>query len=334
MFIGRTVPLLKKEVVSVHSKCSSFLCPHHFSFVSSHSTPHFFSSLNFSSAAAQAQVDLKVYKNPSVLENVDITKPGTAWYFMQKHYADSKAIRHSDFLRLLKAVRPSHPSDGKLVITALRDMKRCNRFICTPEIADASVKAIMKSVSPPIDSSSSDNTKNEYDHHIHTTITDPKYQRQAACTVFNAFLDTQTGLYTSLPTKQLEICLSLLLQGIKYGENNNDEQFESKDIASMVFQTMERLIHRASNPTRHMKKRERRAYLLRRKCCEGPSPKCIDLSVNIILSLRNGDEEQDSKCLNMVNDLIHMYSTKKHLGSVMESTLDRLRVLQKQDQNE
>lgn len=327
---GRHAASLKRVVSPRLSSCWCSFGPLP---LSSHST---FSFSSLSNSTAQDHVNLKVYKNPSVLEHVDISKPGTAWHLLQKHYADSKAVRHSDFLRLLETVRPSHPSDGALVITALKDMMRCNRFICTSEIAEASVKAILKSVSPPLDSSSSsDTTGTDRNNHIHATITNPKFQIQGACTVFNAFLDTRTGLYTSLPTQQLEICLSLLLQGIKDNkDNNNNEDVDSNDIASIVFQTMEVLIQRASNPTRHMKKREKRSYLLRRKCSEGPSPQCIDWSVDIILSMRNGDEDYDAKSLKMAKDLIQKYSTQKHLGSVMESTLDRLRVLQKQDQNE
>jgi hypothetical protein len=304
-FVG-CVPLkgtvaVKTELLSGHS--------------SSNAT--FFAS-SFSSTAQTHHVDLKVYKNPSVLENVDISKPGTVWHLLQKHYKDSKSIRHSDFLKLLQAVRPSHPSDGRLVITALKDMKRCNRFICTPELAFLSVNAIIKSVSPPLHSS-----ERHVDDDIHTTVTDAKFQIQAACTVMNAFLDKQTGLYTSLSTQQLEMCLNLLHKGIK-GVSKEVVQ-EDTNVASMVFQTIEILINRASNPTRHMKKRAKRSYLLHRKCSEGPSPKCIDLSVNLILSMANGNDDHDAKCMKMAEDLIHMYSMQKHLGSIMQSTLDILR---------
>merc|ERR1712127_436275 len=83
------------------------------------------------------------------------------------------------------------------------------------------------------------------------------------------------------------------------------------------------LINRASNPTRSMKKRAKRKYLRELRCCEGPSPKTLDLAVRICVSTNNtqNDSSVTEVGIQTAKKLLQLYADRPFLGSAMEGTV-------------
>ena len=210
---------------------------------------------------------------------------GQAWSVLNKHLAGGEQIRHEDFVSLCTAARAQHPKDAKLLIKILKDLKRCNRFILTKELAKLSVENMFRSLS-------SEGNLNDT----------PIFKARCGLVIGEAFANQNTGLYVSLDTDVLEErVLEPLYNGllglqeeldIMRSSNDDEEEYEKKEetakelvtkgmnLSKQMFDT---LLTRAAVPTKDMKKRAKRKYLRYSRCSSGPTPTAIDLMVRICL---------------------------------------------------
>jgi len=232
---------------------------------------------------------------------------GQAWYVLQNHIAGGFQIRHEDVTALCNSVQPQSPKDSKLVQKVLLDLKRCNRFILSKELAGVSAKAMARGLLPSggVDEAT------------------PYYKVQCGLFIGNAFLNKNTGLYVSLDTDVLvDTALNTLYSGLdglrkedneKYEEQRKELLAEGRAISKTIFRY---LLTRASTPTRNMKKRAKRKYLKCVRCCSGPSPQSIDVLVRICLL----EEEELQKGLNAAFYIMNTYGKNAFLGKAMDET--------------
>mmetsp|Transcript_25011 Transcript_25011/g.30767 ORF Transcript_25011/g.30767 Transcript_25011/m.30767 type:complete len:416 (+) Transcript_25011:187-1434(+) len=268
----------------------------------------------------------------SILETTASTStstltPGQSWSILQKHLAGGNQIRHSDFVMLCQTSRPKYPKDAKVLVTALVDLKRCNRFIASKECAEAAMKGMYRSLLPDTNTGSDGNG----DGDDAVVEAEAEYKVKAGLFLGKAFTNENTGLYVSAQTELLdELVMKPILDGLTSLIHLNDDNDEGKELKMEAQKVTQDIIHtlfkRASNPTRDMKKRAKRKYLKYKRCSGGPTQETIDYAVKIVLQCAGADADEDSENdggvsgVKVAKRILQKYEQKSFLGTALEST--------------
>ncbi len=165
---------------------------------------------------------------------------------------------------------------------------------------------------------------------------DGEFWIKAGIFLGNVFIDENSGLYVAAEAKVVhEMVLRTLYKGLESSSSSSSSVdtalvAEAADVTKSIIDT---LLLRASNPTRDMKKRKKRAYLKYLKDSSGPTPDIIHTAVQICLKQQQqqsedddgGEEETDMKKglglgLSQAKDMLEMYADRPYLGSAMEET--------------
>jgi hypothetical protein len=226
---------------------------------------------------------------PSALEQADLEEvtPGHAIYVLQRHASEAngkKLIRQSDFVRLCESSRPGKMKDAKVIATALKEFKRCNRFVLQMVGSRAAVEGMLHSMTPT------------------WKVQDGKPRVRAALFVAEQILDETTGLYFAVETVTVDKVLDELYKGLLEMQDNRmkvsigkdvdeiDEGEESstdvklvKDALRLTEGVLKLLIKRKSRPEWDMKKRAKRQYLKRLQIGGGPYRTTLQLATKISL---------------------------------------------------
>lgn len=254
---------------------------------------------NFSSMSA-ATVDAKIgdgedestitpARPPSALEQANLVEvtPGHAIYVLQRYASEAngyKLIRQSDFVRLCESSRPGKMKDAKVIATALKEFKRCNRFVLQMVGSRAAVEGMLLSMTPT------------------WKVQDGKPRVRAALFVAEQILDETTGLYFAVETVTVDKVLEELYKGLLEMQDNRikvsigkdvdaiEEEDESstdmklvKDALRLTEGMLKLLIKRKSRPEWDMKKRAKRQYLKRLQIGGGPYRTTLQLATKISL---------------------------------------------------
>ena len=228
-------------------------------------------------------------RSPSALEqaNLEEVTPGHAIYILQRHAAlanGKKLIRQSDFVRLCESSRPGKMKDAKVIATALKEFKRCNRFVLQTVGSRAAVEGMLRSMTPT------------------WKFQDGKPRVRAALFVAGQIVDETTGLYFAVETLTVDKVLEELYNGlIKMQDNNmkviidkvDDEAEEgeetssdfklAKDALRLTEGMIKLLIKRKSRPEWDMNKRSKSQYLKRLQIGSGPYRSTLQLATKISL---------------------------------------------------
>jgi len=254
-------------------------------------------------------------KKPSVLTSLPVNfSAGQALSLLQIYYKNGKLIRFQDLTDLCKACRSGMYKDARVVRTVLMDIKRCNQFIIQKDHADLAMRSMLKSLLKQ---------NNEVSDQIRVGLW-----------IGKEFCNESTGLYVSAPTAVVEdVVLDTLwnsglnsLDPISKNEtkemtdnssidDNEDHNVDFLKVTTITKNVIDVLLTRASNPTKDMKKRAKRKYLKYLKCCEGPTPKSIDLAVKICTSFDTKDGIQKAR------DIVDIYGNKAFLGRAHDETI-------------
>lgn len=226
---------------------------------------------------------------PSALElaNLEEVTPGHAIYVLQRFAAEAngkKLIRQSDFVRLCESSRPGKMKDAKVIATALKEFKRCNRFVLQIVGSRAAVEGMLRSMTPT------------------WKVQDGKPRVRAALFVAEQILDETTGLYFAVETVTVDKVLEELYKGLLEMQDNNmkvsiekvgDETEEGeessadvklvKDSLRATEGMLKLLIKRKSRPEWDMKKRAKSQYLKRLQIGSGPYRTTLQLATKLSL---------------------------------------------------
>lgn len=254
---------------------------------------------NFSSMSA-ATVDAKSgdgedestitpARPPSALEQANLVEvtPGHAIYVLQRYASEAngyKLIRQSDFVRLCESSRPGKMKDAKVIATALKEFKRCNRFVLQMVGSRAAVEGMLLSMTPT------------------WKVQDGKPRVRAALFVAEQILDETTGLYFAVETVTVDKVLEELYKGllemqdnrinvsigkdvdaIEEGDESSTDMKLVKDALRLTEGILKLLIKRKSRPEWDMKKRAKRQYLKRLQIGGGPYRTTLQLATKISL---------------------------------------------------
>lgn len=226
---------------------------------------------------------------PSALEQANLVEvtPGHAIYVLQRYASEAngyKLIRQSDFVRLCESSRPGKMKDAKVIATALKEFKRCNRFVLQMVGSRAAVEGMLLSMTPT------------------WKVQDGKPRVRAALFVAEQILDETTGLYFAVETVTVDKVLEELYKGLLEMQDNRikvsigkdvdaiEEEDESstdmklvKDALRLTEGMLKLLIKRKSRPEWDMKKRAKRQYLKRLQIGGGPYRTTLQLATKISL---------------------------------------------------
>ena len=239
-------------------------------------------------------------KAPSVLQSLpDGYTPGLALSVLQTSSAGGKFIRLTDFRDLALAARAGHHKDAGVILTALKDFKRCNSFSVDTRGTRVAMQGMVRALTP---------------------LENKDYGSPSAMDMVNAnlfvldaFMDTKTGLYYAAKTEYVEIHMKQLLDAVKEAKlklpagfneeakdsqaeeevsdetQGDDDDSESTALAICVLHTtrdaMAALIKRGIHPERQMTKRKARKYLKQLRIDDGPAPSTVHVGVEICLEL-------------------------------------------------
>ncbi|KAL3800607.1 hypothetical protein ACHAW5_001075 [Stephanodiscus triporus] len=236
---------------------------------------------------------------PSALElaNLEEVTPGHAIYVLQRFASEAngkKLIRQSDFVRLCESSRPGKMKDAKVIATALKEFKRCNRFVLQIVGSRAAVEGMLRSMKPT------------------WKVQDGKPRVRAALFVAEQILDETTGLYFAVETVTVDKVLEELYKGLLEMQDNNmkvriekvgDETAEGEEISADVKLVkdslrategmLKLLIKRKSRPEWDMKKRAKSHYLKRLQIGSGPYRTTLQLATKISLLIGGSSVAQE-----------------------------------------
>lgn len=245
----------------------------------------YFSSMSTATAEGTTTPE----RSPSALEqaNLEEITPGHAIYILQRHAAlanGKKLIRQSDFVRLCESSRPGKMKDAKVIATALKEFKRCNRFVLQTVGSRAAVEGMLRSMTPT------------------WKVQDGKPRVRAALFVAGQILDETTGLYFAVETLTVDKVLEELYNGLiemqgnnmkvvidevddeaKEGEETSSDIKLAKDALRLTEGMMKLLIKRKSRPEWDMNKRSKSQYLKRLQIGSGPYRSTLQLATKISL---------------------------------------------------
>jgi hypothetical protein len=215
--------------------------------------------------------------------------PGHAIRILQIHGAGGhQLIRSADFLRLCNSSRPGKKRDAKVISTALKEFKRCNKFVLNKDGGRLALEGMMRSMMP--------NYKIVYGM--------PKIE--AASYALRQILDERTGLYFTVETSTVDGILEKMKEGLDEmvgrglnirvdmsadeaeGEGNDTSELsdDEKALKSALEATdgiIKLLIKRRTGVD--MKKRALRNYMKFLKVKTGPWVTTMSLATQISLAI-------------------------------------------------
>ena len=259
-----------------------------------------------------------ITKAPSILTTLpENFTCGQGWSALQINLAGKKSVRLNDFSEICRAARPSCPKDAAVIRTALKDLKRCNHFTITTEVAEISLNAMRRALLKEGEG-------------LETPTGSPEHLVKCGVFVGDAFTDVSSGLYVAAEAEVVyNVVLKTLLEGVEglqgleaadTDESDSDSEGEDEEsllavAANSAKHTIDSLLLRSSNPTRDMKKRKKRSYLMKLRCSSGPTPQMIDTAVQICL--KHDDSE---KGVAMAKDILEAYKERAYLGTTLKDT--------------
>lgn len=230
-----------------------------------------------------------IQRPPSALEQATLEEitPGHAIFVLQKFASEAngnKLIRQSDFVTLCESARPGKMRDAKVIATAMKEFKRCNRFVLQSVGSKAAVDGILRSMTPT------------------WKVQDGKPRVRAALFAAEQIVDETTGLYFAVETATVDKVLEELHKGLLEMQENrmkvtidniDDETVEGEDISTdvklakdalrLTGDMINQLIKRRSRPERDMNKRRKNLYLKRLQIGGGPRRSTLQLGTKISL---------------------------------------------------
>ena len=254
---------------------------------------HYFST----PAAAQENTESR---RPSALTQANLPQitPGHAIRVLQIHAAKGRQlIRQSDFHELCQSSRPGKKRDAKVIRQALRDFKRCNKYILSELGARLALEGMMRAMIP-------------FNHKIVYG-----YPKVEAAGYALSQITEEMGLYYCTEIDVVDQILEKFKEGldemIERGTNvrvdmmsddsqadeeetNNEVQFSEyelndrkrlKSALKSAESAIQLLIKRRYRPENDMKKRAKRKYLKHLKTNEGPQVSTMTLATQISLAI-------------------------------------------------
>ena len=229
-----------------------------------------------------------IQRPPSALEQATLEEitPGHAIFVLQKFASEAngnKLIRQSDFVTLCESARPGKMRDAKVIATAMKEFKRCNRFVLQSVGSKAAVDGILRSMTPT------------------WKVQDGKPRVRAALFAAEQIVDETTGLYFAVETATVDKVLEELHKGLlemqenrmKVTIDNIDDETVGEDIRTdvklakdalrLTGDMINQLIKRRSRPERDMNKRRKNLYLKRLQIGGGPRRSTLQLGTKISL---------------------------------------------------
>ena len=229
-----------------------------------------------------------IQRPPSALEQATLEEitPGHAIFVLQKFASEAngnKLIRQSDFVTLCESARPGKMRDAKVIATAMKEFKRCNRFVLQSVGSKAAVDGILRSMTPT------------------WKVQDGKPRVRAALFAAEQIVDETTGLYFAVETATVDKVLEELHKGLlemqenrmKVTIDNIDDETVGEDISTdvklakdalrLTGDMINQLIKRRSRPERDMNKRRKNLYLKRLQVGSGPRRSTLQLGTKISL---------------------------------------------------
>ena len=229
-----------------------------------------------------------IQRPPSALEQATLEEitPGHAIFVLQKFASEAngnKLIRQSDFVTLCESARPGKMRDAKVIATAMKEFKRCNRFVLQSVGSKAAVDGILRSMTPT------------------WKVQDGKPRVRAALFAAEQIVDETTGLYFAVETATVDKVLEELHKGLlemqenrmKVTIDNIDDETVGEDISTdvklakdalrLTGDMINQLIKRRSRPERDMNKRRKNLYLKRLQIGSGPRRSTLQLGTKISL---------------------------------------------------
>jgi len=214
---------------------------------------------------------------------------------LNKVGANGVALSHQDFRLLLESARPHYRKDARVILTALRNYKRINRFLLDIPLAEDCIDQILSC---------------ELD--------------QGGLMIIENFT-MESGLYYAAPLSSLHKALEQLLQVVADDEKVGFKEQTQKALPAFI----QELLLRKSRPYREMKKRARRRYLFQIQTHDGPSQETIELLIELGLEASNNDiewvhNELVKPCLDqrvkVEDEMIHAWNAKllSHTAIVMD----------------
>lgn len=252
----------------------------------------------FSTAAAEQERPASRRPSALIQANLPQITPGHAIRVLQIHAAKGRQlIRQSDFHELCQSSRPGKKRDAKVIRQALRDFKRCNKYILSELGARLALEGMMRAMIP-------------FNHQIVYG-----YPKVEAAGYALSQITEETGLYYCTEMNAVDQILEKFKEGldemIARGTNvrvdmmsddsqvdeeeaNNEVQFseyelnDRKTLKSAMKATesaIQLLIKRRCRPENDMKKRAKRKYLKHLKTNEGPQVSTMTLATQISLAI-------------------------------------------------
>lgn len=160
--------------------------------------------------------------------------------------AGGKPLEDEDFRILINAAKT--PKDARVIMTALVNYKRINKFILTKEIAELAVKRIL--------------------------LADPD---QGSIMVLKNFTE-ESGLYFSCEIPLLNLVLDDVLLHI--------QDHDKRDLWKALISMLNLLIYRKTRPYKKMKKKAERKYHKHIQLHHGPTVATVQRMVEIGLKIR------------------------------------------------
>jgi hypothetical protein len=230
-----------------------------------------------------------IQRPPSALEQAKLEEitPGHAIFVLQKFASEAngnKLIRQSDFVMLCESARPGKMRDAKVIATAMKEFKRCNRFVLQSIGSKAAVDGMLRSMTPT------------------WKVQDGKPRVRAALFAAEQIVDETTGLYFAVETATVDKVLEELHKGLLEmqenrmkvtidnidgetveGEDMSTDVKMAKDALRLTAEMINQLIKRRSRPERDMNKRRKNLYLKRLQIGSGPRRSTLQLGTKISL---------------------------------------------------
>jgi len=169
-------------------------------------------------------------------------------------YKEGATISEDQIRLLLQSARPHEPKDATVIITALVNYKRINRFLLTSELASECIHAILKS--------------------------DP---RTGGLLVLENFTQ-DSGFYFSASLDSIHLALRNILEEAVDDDHPDDRVWKA------LVHVVQQLVRRKQKPYKEMKKRAKRAHLFQLQNQDGPSGQTVELLLEIGLIVSNNAE--------------------------------------------
>ena len=210
-------------------------------------------------AAAEGQTTTAVFDIASHLP-IDYT-PGHVLGVLNQvgkgGYKEGATISEDQIRFLLQSARPQEPKDATVIITALVNYKRINRFLLTSELASECIDAILKS--------------------------DP---RTGGLLVLENFTQ-DSGFYFAASLDSIHLALNNIL------DEAVDDHDQDRRIWKALVHVVQQLVRRKQKPYKEMKKRAKRAHLFQLQNQDGPSGQTVELLLEIGLIVSNAEAVHD-----------------------------------------